>query len=164
MTKVDFVAVKAAAPIEKVVGWLGLEGKWDTESEQFRGRCPACNKSDRDIVVTPSKQAFYCHAAKKGGDVIYLTAHCKGVGQVEAGRELTKAFLKTQEAPKEEASGESNPSQHVADTGSIAHVIEAVQTIEAETVVMVTPEYLTADQLFRLAELIEKKKARLKFI
>lgn len=50
----------------------------------YRGKCPACNAGrDRALVITPGK-GFYCFQAKKGGDVIALAAHIRGIPVKEA--------------------------------------------------------------------------------
>jgi len=142
MTKVNFDALKQSVNIADLPQWLGLEGKWIND-DQWRGRCPTCNKTDRDIVITKSKSAFYCHAFKKGGDAVYLTSHCKRIGQVDAGRELTRAFLKPQQPPEEERPSQEPPAH--ADTPSIARDLAVVA------------ESMTAAQLRKLADTLDAK-------
>lgn len=80
---IDFQYLKQTVKIEEVFSRLGLPLK--QYGEQWRGPCPACNiAGDRALVVTPSKAAFYCFAAKQGGDVIALVSHIKGIGMKDA--------------------------------------------------------------------------------
>lgn len=72
----DYKTLKARLTIEQVAGMLGLKMK--PESNQLRSACPACNRGgDRALVVTPSKGAFYCQAAKTGGSLLDLAAHIR---------------------------------------------------------------------------------------
>lgn len=92
-TFVDFLHLKQAVKIDSVFALLGLPLK--QAAEQWRGACPACKSGgDRTLVVTPNKAAFYCFAAKQGGDVIALVAHIKAIGMKEAA-----AFLAEGSAP-----------------------------------------------------------------
>lgn len=74
MTYVDFAELKANVLIQDCFDQLGLSMK--SNRDAFRGPCPTCQSGgDRALVVTPSKQSFYCFGAKIGGDVIALAAH-----------------------------------------------------------------------------------------
>src|SRR6185436_12791762 len=85
----DFAAIKASISIEDGAQRLGLELK--PEGQAFRCNCPACGGSNtRDIILTPSKKAFFCFQAQKGGDVISLVAHIKGVSMKEAAQFLAE--------------------------------------------------------------------------
>lgn len=107
-TFVDFGAIKERAKIQDVVGWLGLKMKLE-KNTTLRGACTACG-GDRTLAVTPnhvrsdgSIGSYYCHAEKKGGDTIGLTAHIRGVGQREAAELLQQHFgggERREEAPK----------------------------------------------------------------
>ncbi len=91
MSFVDFATVKEAVSIEQVIALLGLKMK--KEGDQFRSECPACRKGgDRALVVTPSKGAFYCFGAKKGGDQIAMVAHILGCSQREAATMLQEQY------------------------------------------------------------------------
>jgi DNA primase len=88
---IDFAELKKTATIERTLEYLHLETKPD--GGQLRTACPACARGgDRAIVVTPSKQMFYCFAAKLGGDSIALTAHIRGIPVKEAAAQLDRAF------------------------------------------------------------------------
>ncbi len=80
---IDFQHLKQTIKIDSVFALLGLSLK--QSGEQWRGACPACKSGgDRTLVVTPNKAAYYCFAAKQGGDVIALVAHIKTIGMKEA--------------------------------------------------------------------------------
>ncbi|MBX3498127.1 MAG: hypothetical protein KF889_01685 [Alphaproteobacteria bacterium] len=88
---IDFAAVKAGVSFEEAISFLKLIMK--REGEQYRSPCPVCRKGgDRALVVTPSK-GFYCHAARKGGDVISFVAHVQECGQRQAAEQLSEHFL-----------------------------------------------------------------------
>lgn len=71
--RVDFKQVKQDVPIADAIPLLGLDLK--QRGDQWRGSCPQCNGGDRSLVITESKQSWYCFDARKGGDVISLVAH-----------------------------------------------------------------------------------------
>lgn len=76
MAYVDFQDVKQRVSIEDAAKKLGLVVK--IQGAQFRSACPTCKAGgDRALVITPSKNAFYCFQAKKGGDQIALVAHIR---------------------------------------------------------------------------------------
>jgi DNA primase len=80
---IDFQQLKETVKIEAVFPLLGLALK--QYGEQWRGPCPACQSGgDRALVVTPAKAAFYCFAARHGGDVIAFVAHIKSLAMKEA--------------------------------------------------------------------------------
>lgn len=71
---IDFGDLKANTNIESMIPILGIPIK--QQGRQWRGHCPACDSdSDRALVVTPAKQAYYCFSAEQGGDVIAFVAH-----------------------------------------------------------------------------------------
>jgi DNA primase len=81
-TFIDYAAIKAAYSFEEAVRFLGLAV--EKSGDQFRGPCPVCKTGGpRGLAITPGK-GFYCFGAKKGGDVISLIAHIKGIGQKDA--------------------------------------------------------------------------------
>jgi len=86
---VDFAELKEKVSIEKVLPMLGIAGAGN--SAQWRGPCPACESGgDRSLVVTPAKQAYYCFTSKKGGDMIALVAHVRGVPMKDAALEIAE--------------------------------------------------------------------------
>ena len=87
MAYIDFAELKECVSIRDGMKLLGLDFKRSGQS--YRGPCPACESGgDRALVVTPSKNAFYCFAQRRGGDVIALVAHVKGISMKEAAETL----------------------------------------------------------------------------
>lgn len=85
---IDFAALKERVTVEEAIPLLGLSLK--NRNGQWRGPCPACNSGgDRALVVTLAKNAFYCFAIKKGGDVIAFAAHIRDCNVKEAAAFLT---------------------------------------------------------------------------
>lgn len=110
MADIDYKAIKeiAARNHEKVFDFLGLQMK-RTHPDQFRGPDPVCGRGgDRILVYTISEQRWCCHSKicspkdgrTKGGDLIYLTAHVKGVKQSDAAKLLRDRFMREPEKPK----------------------------------------------------------------
>jgi DNA primase len=80
---IDFKAIKAAVSIEDAANLLKLPLK--KSGSQFRTVCPACASDDeRTIVLTPSRQLWYCFDAKVGGDCIALVQHITGLDAKDA--------------------------------------------------------------------------------
>ena len=87
---IDFQELKEKVRITEVFPLLGLHLK--QFGEQWRGACPVCKTGgDRALVVTPAKSAYYCFAAKHGGDVIALVSHIKNRGMKEAAQLIAEA-------------------------------------------------------------------------
>ena len=94
----NFAELKQKLSIEQVATWLGLDFK--KQGEQLRGPCPLHGGDDRTMVITPSKQVFYCFAneCRKGGDLIELVVKVKKISPKDAGIALQNQFFGT--APK----------------------------------------------------------------
>jgi DNA primase len=104
---IDFQQLKETVKIDEVFPFLGLALK--RYGEQWRGPCPACKSGgDRALVVTPAKSAYYCFAAKQGGDVIALVAHIKAMAMKEAAQ-LIAETSGLNPKPKALASGPTLP-------------------------------------------------------
>ena len=148
MTRIDFAAIRTRVQIADVVQWLGLTNE-PINDDQLRCGCTACGKSDRDIVVTKSKNAFCCHSVphvrgkKLGGDAIGLVAHIKGLGQVEAAREIQNVFLAS--PPTQKAPEESDAKSAV----STAPIVSRDLAIVAEA--------MTSAQLRKIADTLDAK-------
>lgn len=96
---VDFQDIKARVNIEDAIPFLGLTLKRNANG-QLRGKCPACDSdSDRALVVTPGKGA-YCFNEKRGGDLLWLVSHVKGIGVRQAAQELAAHFLPEPQEPR----------------------------------------------------------------
>lgn len=88
MSFLDFSEIKAANPISEVVERLGLN--MNKSGASLRGKCPVCESGgDRNLVVTPEKNVYFCFADGKGGDVLQLVSHVKRIGVKEAAQWLS---------------------------------------------------------------------------
>lgn len=95
---VDFAELKTRVRIEDVVQWLGLQ--LSEKNGTHRGVCPACGGGNRNLAITPahvrndgSVGSFFCHAEKKGGDLIGLVGHVHKLGTMhEAARMIEEHF------------------------------------------------------------------------
>lgn len=86
---IDFGELKLRVNIEQAAQMLGLVMK--PAAHQLRGVCPACKGTNRQLVITPAKGAFYCFGASAGGDLIALVAHAKGIAVKEAAAFIAEA-------------------------------------------------------------------------
>ena len=88
MAFVDFAAVKEAVSFSDAISYLELDLK--KAGNQHRGPCPACGTGgDRALVLTEGR-GWYCFADKKGGDVIGLVSHIRGVSVKDAAQFLAE--------------------------------------------------------------------------
>lgn len=88
---IDFAALKESISFEKAIDFLGLA--LTRHGDQLRGECPTCDTDNpRALVITPSK-GFYCFGDKRGGDVVGLVAHCKGIGQRDAAQLMQRELM-----------------------------------------------------------------------
>lgn len=128
----DFQQIKQEVAIEDSAAMLGLVLK--RHGEQLRGKCPACESSERALVITPSKGAFYCHEAKKGGDLIALVSHIKNLGMREAAGAIAHHFKLVPASGPAASKGAKEketpaPSQGFQPLGYLQHAHEAVQAL-----------------------------------
>jgi len=73
---IDFAALKERVSVEAAIPLLELSLK--QRNGQWQGPCPACKSGgDRALVITPTKNAFYCFGDRTGGDVIAFAAHIR---------------------------------------------------------------------------------------
>jgi DNA primase len=90
-TFIDFEALKARVKIEQAIPLLGLQMK--QHGEQYRGPCPVCKQGgDRALAINSGKQSYYCFPQRKGGDLIALVAHVRGLTQKDAAAYLEQQF------------------------------------------------------------------------
>ena len=82
MAYLDFDTIKQAHRIEDVATQLSLKLK--PHGAQLRGECFSGKGGERALVITPAKQAWYSFGINKGGDVIALVSHVKGIPPKEA--------------------------------------------------------------------------------
>lgn len=88
---VDFEDLKTRIRIEQTLPLLGLRMR--QHGDQYRGACPACqNGGDRALAINSGKQSYYCFSQKKGGDIIALVAHLRGMTQKDAAGYLDQQF------------------------------------------------------------------------
>jgi DNA primase len=129
---IDFQALKERVKIEQVVQMLGLRMKGN---DQLRSACPACRSGgDRALAVNVSKGSYYCFADSKGGDLIALCAHVRGVSQREAAEEIAKSFGIGE--PEKPAQRPSQPAtEGLKPLDYLEHTHDAVQVLgfDAET-------------------------------
>lgn len=103
MSFLNFEEIKASNPIEEVSHRLGINGTKSGSS--IRAKCPVCESSgDRNLSISPDKGIWYCFTLGKGGDVIALVSHVKGIGTKEAASWLQGTPQAKEKAPKAEAS------------------------------------------------------------
>ena len=67
MAYYDFAKIKADIPIERSLIYLKL--KFEKDPNGWRLDCPQCG-GKRSIAINPERNAFYCHDAEIGGDVL----------------------------------------------------------------------------------------------
>lgn len=100
MSYLDFEAIKADHPIDKVAERLGLSLK--QSGKQHRGKCPICEGGgDRNLVVTPEKGVYYCFTEAKGGDVIALVGHVRGLSAKDAAAWIAGDTPERETVPRE---------------------------------------------------------------
>ncbi len=90
--KVDYDEVRKQFSIEQVAALLSLDGK--KRGEQIRCKCPVTDSGE--LVITPSKGAFYCFSTrcKCGGGQIELYSHVRQLPFHEAAVELSKVITR----------------------------------------------------------------------
>lgn len=80
---IDTEAVKAARPIEHVVGGYGIELR--ASGRTLVGRCPFHRDGGRpNLTVYPHTASWYCFRCGVGGDAIGFVRRIEGVGFLEA--------------------------------------------------------------------------------
>lgn len=88
---IPFDEVKERVSIEEAARFLQLPVK--QHGTQLRSACPGCKSdSERAIVITPAKSAFFCFSSRRGGDQIALVSHCLGIGMKEAAGKLWEQY------------------------------------------------------------------------
>ena len=95
VTHVDFKNVRDNVQIDRVAEWLGLKLTKKFMSEQLRGTCPLHRGGPRALVITPSKNRYYCFApeCREGGDAVQLTAKVRQIALRDAALALQAHFL-----------------------------------------------------------------------
>lgn len=111
MPTVDFKAIREAVSFEQVAPFLGIE--LQREKDHYRCFCPRCQK-DRVLILNPGRKIYYCHNEKKGGDICDLTAHIRGIRQIEAAKLLADTFMRPQEPEKPKRRRSAKPKTPAA--------------------------------------------------
>jgi hypothetical protein len=113
------------------------------QGRELRGACPFCKQehtnakgnrnSQRAFAVNPEKQTFYCHACKKGGDIIKFVAESEGCNLKDAGLKIQEWFshLFIDVAPAVETTPEQHldnhpPEPQPAATLDLANLLQAI--------------------------------------
>src|SRR5580658_4461313 len=112
-TFVDFETLKARINIDKTIPLLAL--KMRQHGDQYRGPCPACRQGgDRALAINSGKQSYYCFSQRKGGDLIALVAHLRGMTQKDAATYLDQQFGNSTQSHSDtiHSSRNSSPTLH----------------------------------------------------
>jgi DNA primase len=108
-TFVDFEDLKARIKIEQMIPLLGLRMRQN--GVQYRGPCLACKQGgERGLALNSAKQSYYCFSERKGGDLIGLVAHTRGIAQKDAAAYLVEQFGNGQPARRDTSHSVSNSS------------------------------------------------------
>lgn len=104
---IDFAEVKKRVSIADVLSMLGIELK--KAGNQLRGCCPIHKgDNDRQFVVTPAKNVWYCFGnCDGGGDIIELVSKVKQITQKEAAQTIALHFKLIDIAKPEKATSSS---------------------------------------------------------
>jgi len=76
---IDYVAVRAAIPLSRVLGLLGFEPA-EVRGVQVRGRCLLgdCESSPRSFSANLELNGWYCFGCHRGGNQLSLWRILKG--------------------------------------------------------------------------------------
>jgi hypothetical protein len=131
----DFRALKSRVTLQMIFEhYSGIELR--KQGRELRGACPFCQqehteaKSGRDrqraFAVNPEKQTFYCHACKKGGDIIKFVSAYEGCNLKDAGLKIQEWFspLFAEDIPSE-AKEATTPEQLLSNHFSEQHPTQA---------------------------------------
>lgn len=122
----NFEEIKASHPIDTVAERLGLH--LNKSGASLRGKCPVCESSgDRNLAITPTKGVYYCFSDGKGGDVIALVSHIKGIGAKEAA-----AWIVGSPQSAKEKKGQSSSEDGFKPLDYLVHDHEAVLALGFE--------------------------------
>ncbi len=88
-----FEQLRERVSLADAISFLGLTVKQEKPG-QFRSVCPACKGSDKRDLSINTEKGFTCFRAnKRGNDAVSLVAHCRGISQGDAAKELAEHFL-----------------------------------------------------------------------
>jgi len=86
---IDFAAIREELSIEQTASYLGLRLP---NKDQVSIDCPACD-SENALKIKKSEKKYYCFHDERGGDLIGLIAHVKGIGQRDAAKLVMRDLL-----------------------------------------------------------------------
>jgi DNA primase len=154
MPYIDFAKLKAEIDMGAVLSMLGV-ANLKKQGEQLRGCCPIHGGTgDREFVVTPAKQAYYCFGCKSGGDIIKLVAGVNKCSQQQAAFQLARHFSIGNSPASGNSSAERNstlpvngtvPGNNSPQPQPALQALDYLQTaFEGRESLEVTPETLMA--------------------
>jgi DNA primase len=108
-TFVDFEALKARVRIEQTIPLLGLRLR--QHGDQYPGPCPVCKQGgNRALAINSAEQSYYCFSQRKGGDLIALVAHLRGLTQKDAAACLDQQLGKSAQSHSDTVHSSPNSS------------------------------------------------------
>lgn len=137
----DFRLLKSRVTMAMLLNRYNVAVK--QQGKEWRGSCPFCKQehtgqngnrnSQRSFAVNLDKETFYCHACKKGGDIIKFVADSEGCTLKEAGLKIQEwfsyLFLDSEPAAEttpEQPLGNHPPEQQAAATADLADLLQAI--------------------------------------
>lgn len=130
MAYLDFEAIKADNVISEVAQRLGVN--LTKSGKNWRGKCPVCESSgDRNLSISDEQKIYFCFSAGKGGDVIALVQHIKGIGPKEAAFWLAGGIEtpQTKGNMSKEKTTKAEPSEGFKALEYLQHDHEAVSAL-----------------------------------
>jgi hypothetical protein len=121
--RLDLAAIERAkrVPILDAVQRLGLRLK-KVAAAELAGACPHCGGQDRFSVNT-RKQVWNCRGCAKGGDVVSLVQHARGLDFLEAVAFLTGEDIRARPAQKPVPSVSKSETRASLTLAQIASVL-----------------------------------------
>src|SRR5262249_52467562 len=92
----DFRLLKSRVSIASILNRYNVSVR--QQGREWRGKCPFCKQdsskkgTERAFAANPDKQTYYCHACKKGGDIIKFVADSEGCTLKDAGLKIQEWF------------------------------------------------------------------------
>ena len=131
----DFTALKEAVSIDAVAEWLQLDLKKQPNG-QLRGCCAMHGgTNERELVITPSKNLFFCFGPCGGGDCIKLTAQVLKIGTKEAAQKIADHFNFGKGTSKEPSTSTVQVPPAIMESGPKSGHTDSLKPLD----------YLTAD-------------------
>lgn len=100
--------IKELLPIRKLAEDLGVQFK------KNKAICPFHEEKEASLNISDTKNLFHCFGCKKGGSVLDLYMHAKGVDVLEAARELSQMYnIPWKESPEQQRRWEEEHQRHL---------------------------------------------------